>query len=139
MEKQKRVTKVGRKPTLNPKTFRYYFRLNAEENAKFLSRFDESGFSVKADFIRTVFFEKEIKVIKIDKSKADFYMRLTSLYSQFRTVGVNYNQVVKRLHNTFTEKKALLLLSRLEKHTLELIVISKEITRLTQKFEKKCL
>lgn len=126
----------GRKPKENPRVFRYVFRLNTEENAEFLSQFDESGFSAKADFIRTVFFEKELKVIKIDKSKADFYMRLTSFYSQFRAVGVNYNQTVKRLHNTFTEKKALLLLSKLEKQTIELIAISKEITRLTQEFEK---
>ncbi len=139
MTKQKKIVKNGRKPTENPRAFRYAFRLNAEENAEFLKRFDASGFDVKADYLRAVFFEKEIKVINIDKSKMDYYMRLTSFHSQFRAIGVNYNQVVKTLHNTFTEKKALFLLSKLEKQTIELIAISKQITRLTQEFEEKWL
>lgn len=141
MEKRnkKRIAKGGRKPKEDPRAFRYVFRLNEEENAAFLHQFDNSGLSVKADFIRAILFEREIKVVKIDKAKMDIYMRLTSFHSQFRAVGVNYNQVVKLLHKTFTEKKALFLLSKLEKQTIELITISKKITRLTQEFEVKWL
>jgi hypothetical protein len=36
----------------------------------------------------------------------DFYMRLTAYHSLFRSVGVNYNQVVKLLYRNFSEKKA---------------------------------
>ncbi len=138
-KKQHKIISKGRKPKENPRAFRYVFRLDEKENAEFLQQFDASGLSVKADFIRAVLFEREVKVVQIDKSKMDFYMRLTSFHSQFRSVGVNYNQIVKVLHNTFTEKKALFLLSKLEKYTIELIAISKDITRLTQEFEEKWL
>ncbi len=136
---KKKHIKKGRKPKENPLAYRYVFRLNAEENTKFLRLFDISELDNKAKFIRSVLFEKEIRVVKIDKSKQDIYMRLTSFYSQFRAIGVNYNQVVKALHTTFTEKKALFLVSKLEKQTIELIAIYKEIIRLTQEFETRWL
>jgi len=50
---------------------------------------------VKAHFITATLFEKPVKVVKIDKGTVDYYMRLTSFYSQFRAIGVNYNQVAK--------------------------------------------
>ncbi|MBS9767094.1 MAG: hypothetical protein KGV44_06100 [Flavobacteriaceae bacterium] len=139
MKEQKKVKKVGRKPTQNPKLSRFYFRLDEKDTAEFLRRFDESGFTMKADFIRASIFDKELKVVKIDKGTIDFYMRLTSFHSQFRSIGINYNQVVKKLHNTFGKKTALLMLSRLEKKTIELIAVSKEITRITEEFDKKWL
>lgn len=134
---KKKQTKKGRKPKENPLVYRYVFRLNAEENAKFLYQFEISELLTKAEFIRAVLFDKEIKVVKIDKSAHDFYMRLTSLYAQFRAVGVNYNQVVKALHTTYTEKKARFLLSKLENHTVALIAIIEKIIRLTQKFKEQ--
>ncbi|GHT08682.1 hypothetical protein FACS189432_04550 [Bacteroidia bacterium] len=48
-------------------------------------------------------------------------MRLTTFHSQFRAIGVNYNQVVKHLKATFTEKMALAMLYKLEKATIELV------------------
>ncbi|MGY0408106.1 MAG: conjugal transfer protein MobA [Polaribacter sp.] len=134
---KKKQLKKGRKPKENRLVYRYVFRLNAEENVKFLYQFEVSELLTKADFIRAVLFDKEIKVVKIDKSAHDFYMRLTSLYAQFRAVGVNYNQVVKALHTTFTEKKARFLLSKLENHTVALIAIIEKIIRLTQKFKEQ--
>ena len=73
---------------------------------------------VKAHFITACLFEKPVKVVKIDKGTMDFYMRLTNFYSQFRAIGVNYNQVTKAIKNNFSEKKALAFLNQLEKATL---------------------
>ena len=53
-------------------------------------------------------------------------MRLTNFYSQYQSVGVNYNQVVKALKTNFSEKRAFVLLKQLEKLTAELIEISKK-------------
>ncbi|WP_062052929.1 conjugal transfer protein MobA [Aquimarina longa] len=136
---KKKQLKKGRKPKENPLVYRYVFRLNAEENAEFLLQFDMSGLKVKADFIRSILFEREIKVVKVDKSAHDIYVKLTELYAQFRKIGVNYNQVVKLLHNTFTTKKARFLLSKLEKQTIALIAITEKMTRLIQKIEEKWL
>jgi hypothetical protein len=60
---------------------------------------------VKAHFITSCIFDKTIKTIQIDKGTVDFYMRLTSFHSQFRSIGVNYNQIVKLLYKNFSEKK----------------------------------
>ncbi|GJQ05093.1 hypothetical protein CAPN009_15080 [Capnocytophaga canimorsus] len=96
----------GRHKKLNPTTHRYVFRLNDEDNAKFLSLFEQSGMKIKAHFITSVLFSKEIKGVKIDKSVMDFYIKLTELYGQFRAVGVNYNQIVKILYRNFSEKES---------------------------------
>lgn len=80
---------------------------------------------------------KEIKVAKIDKVVKDYYMMLTNIYSQYRMIGVNYNQVVKAIKTNFAEKRALAMLYRLEKATIELIGITKEVARLTTDYEDK--
>jgi len=76
-------------------------------------------------------------VIKLDKGLIDYYMRLTTFYSQFRAIGVNYDQVVSALKSDSPEKKALLLLSRLEKATIELARLNRQIMNLTQELEER--
>jgi hypothetical protein len=66
-------------------------------------------------------------------------MRLTTFHSQFRAIGVNYNQATKAIKSVFTEKKALAFLYKLEKATLELVKIHKQVQDLTAEFERKHL
>jgi len=129
----------GRKPKADPAVFRYTINFNAAEHNEFLTRFERSGMDVKAHFITSCIFEREIKVVKIDKAAMDYYMRLTTFHAQFRAIGTNYNQVTKALKATFTEKKALAFLYKLEKATLELVEIHKKVQELTAEFERKYL
>lgn len=138
-EKIKIQNKGGRKPKVNPKTNRYVFRLTDEENAKFLALFDQSGMDNKAEFVITMLFEKEIKTVKIDKGTVDFYMRLTSFHSQFRAIGVNYNQTVKLLYSQFSDKKVSAYLYKLEKQTAEMVQIFKKVIELMEEFDRKYL
>lgn len=131
--------KGGRNPKMNPAVFRYSISLNAEEHAHFLSLFEQSGMSVKAHFITACIFQRTIKTVKIDKATADFYMRLTGLYGQFRAVGVNYNQVVKVLNRNFSEKKAAAYLFKLEKQTVEMAGLCRRIIGLIDEFEHRHL
>ena len=128
---------TGRNKKINPASFRYVFRLNEEENNQFLSLFEQSGMKVKAHFITSLLFNREIKVVKIDKSALDYYTKLTELYTQFRSVGVNYNQIVKILYRNFSEKKAAAYLYKLEKETTQLIAVCKQILELSQQMEQK--
>lgn len=141
MEQKKNVkqNKGGRNPKINPSIHRHVFRLTDDENAQLLSLFEASGMSNKAKFIVTLLFNKEIKTVKIDKGTSDFYMRLTSLFGQFRAVGVNYNQVVKLLYSRFTEKKAAAFLYKLEKQTFEVANLCKKIIDLTEEFNQNYL
>ena len=71
----------------------------------------------------------------IDKSKVDYYIQLSQLFSQFRSIGILYNQTVKELHSNFAEKKALALLYKLERYTVELVKTNQQIIALTKQFE----
>jgi hypothetical protein len=129
--------KVGRTPKSDPAIFRYAISLNEVEHAAFLGRFDESGMTVKAHFITASIFNKPLRVVRLNKGAMDYYVRLTTFYSQFRAIGVNYNQVVKSLKLAFPEKKALVMLAKLEKVTIELFKLNHQIMNLTEEFEAK--
>src|SRR5699024_2119238 len=135
----KKRNKGGRTPKSDPSIHRHVFRLTDEENARLLSLFEASGMTNKAKFIISLLFGKEIKSVKIDKGTVDFYMRLTSFHSQFRSVGVNYNQIVKLLYRHFSEKKAAAFLYKLERQTAEMAVLCRKIIQLTEEFETKHL
>ena len=107
------------------------------DNARFLALFDESGKATKAEFIVSALFGREIRSFKLDKGTQDFYMRLTTFHSQFRAIGTNYNQCVRALKSNFSEKKALAFLYKLERHTLELVELSKRISALVEEFRSK--
>ena len=135
----RKQSKGGRTPKTDPSIHRHVFRLTDEENAKLLSLFEASGMPNKAKFIISLLFSMEMKSVKIDKGTVDFYMRLTSFHSQFRSVGVNYNQVVKLLYKHFSEKKAAAFLYKLEKQTAEMAMLCQKIIQLTEEFEAKHL
>lgn len=133
----RKQNKVGRKPKTVKAKHKYMFRLTAEENAKFLAIYDQSGISNRAEFVRKTIFEKDIKIIYYNKSVYDFYMKLTHFYSQFRVVGTNYNQVVKILYRHFSEIKAAVYLYKLENQTIQLAKLIKRITDKIQSLEGK--
>jgi len=135
----KKWNKGGRKPKLNPAQNRYMFRLTDEENTRFLAMFEKSGLHIKAKFITSVLFGKEIKTVKVDKVTMDYYMRLTNFHSQFRSIGVNYNQIVKMLYRNFSERKAAAFLYKLEKQTAEMALLCQKIIQLTEELEAKHL
>ena len=136
---KKQLKKTGRRPKEDPAKIRYTISFNEEEHSRFLALFDQSGMLVKAHFITSCIFEKTIKTIKIDKGTVDFYMRLTSFHSQFRSVGINYNQIVKLLYKNFSEKKASAYLYKLEKQTAEMVELFKKVVEITEEFDKKHL
>ena len=64
-------------------------------------------------------------------------VQFENLYAQIRAVGVNYNQTVKAIHTNFNDRRAVALLSRLEKHTQELTVLFGQVVRLTEEFNRR--
>ena len=138
MEK-KTGTRTGRKSKSNPADRKYSFRLNAEENTKFEQLLAESGARDLTLFIKKSIFSGQIKVVKIDKATMDYYIKLTEFHRQFQAVGNNYNQVVRTLKNNFGEKRAMALLYRLEKLSIELMLVCKKVMVLTQEYERKWL
>ncbi|MCE9143163.1 MobA protein [Bacteroides fragilis] len=129
----------GRSPKTNPAVFRYTVNFDAVEHARFLTLFEQSGLRSMAQFIAARVFSEEFRVVRTDRATLEYVTRLTELYQQFRAVGVNYNQAVKELHVHFSEKKALAMLYKLERATMELIGLSRKIVELTNTFESQWL
>lgn len=131
--------KGGRNLKNNPAVYRYTVNFDATEHTRFLTLFEQSGLRSMAQFIAARVFGEEFRVVKTDRAALEYVAKLTALYQQFRSVGVNYNQVTKELHTHFSEKKALALLYKLEKATLELVELSRKIIELSHTFESQWL
>lgn len=131
--------KGGRTPKNDPASFRYSVNFTAVEHARFISMFEQSGLQSKARFIAARVFNDEFRVVKTDRSTLEYVTKLSALFAQFRAVGVNYNQVVKQLHSNFTQKKALALLYKLEKATVELTETGRKIAELSEELKAEYL
>ena len=66
-----------------------------------------------------------------DKSLAVYCAKLSEFFAQYRTIGVNYDLTVRTLRENFTEKKAMTLLYRLEKATIEMIGVMSQVMSLS--------
>ena len=75
----------------------------------------------------------------IDENSRKFIDRLSALNSQYRTLGVSYDTMIKTLRENFTEKKAMTALYRLEQYTKELARINRQIVDLANEFDKQWL
>ncbi len=124
----------GRPPKVNTATNCVMVRFTDEEYARFLTMFEQSGVVAKATFIKARVFDRPFRVIKSDEGTLKYVAKLTQFHSQFRAVGTNYNQVVKELHIHFSQKKALILLSKLEELTAELYAIGRRVIELSEEF-----
>ena len=128
---------VGGKPPKSDKaSHQVMVRFTDEEYARFLAMYEQSGVYAKAVFVKARVFGAEFRVLKVDKTLVDYYTKLSSLHAQYRAVGVNYNQTVKELKSRFSEKKAMALLYKLEKCTIDLVKLSREIVELSREMEK---
>ena len=131
--KEKRKSKSGRNPKLDPAVYRYTVRFNEEEHNRFLAMFGKSGVYARSVFLKAHFFGQPFKVLKV----VEYYAKLSSFHAQYRMIGNNYNQTVKELRCHFSEKKAMALLYKLEQHTVELVKLSRRIVELSREMEAK--
>jgi hypothetical protein len=129
--------KGGRPPKNDPAAHRLTVNLTDVQHAEFLSMFERSGVATQSAFIAARIFGDEFRVVTTDATALEFVAKLTVLYGQFRSVGVNYNQTVKQMHSVFGDKKALSMLYKLEQETIDLVNIGDEVLRLCGEFKAK--
>ena len=129
--------KGGRPPKDDPAVHRLTVNLNKVQYAQFLSLYEQSGMASLSGFIVARIFGDDFRVVKIDASVLEYVSKLTALYGQIRSIGINYNQIVMRLHTTFGENKALSMLYQLEQQTIELSRIGRKVLNLCEKFKAK--
>lgn len=112
-------------------------RFNDVEYARFLALYEQSGVPAKATFIKARVFDESFRVVKTDRGILEYVAKLSTFHSQFRAVGTNYNQVVKELHSHFSERRALSMLYKLEKQTMQLAAIGEQIVALSKEFQQR--
>lgn len=134
---EKKTKKTGRDPKPDTKTHCVMVRFNNSEWNRFLTMYEKSGVYAKAVFLKEHFFGRTFKVLTVDRALVDYYTKLSDFHAQFRAIGTNYNQVVKELRCHYSEKKAMALLFKLEKQTVELVKLSHRIVELSRELEKK--
>ena len=98
---------------------------------------ERAGTTVKATFIKQLIFGKPFKVLTTDKSLAVYCTKLSEFFAQYRTIGVNYDLTVRTLRENFTEKKAMTLLYKLEKATIEIAGVMSQVVSLSKEFEQQ--
>lgn len=101
------------------------------DDVRGIERVCESRLSQGA-FLRT-----EIQSVEGGQGDVEYYTKLSDFHAQFRGIATNYNQVVKELRIHFSEMKAMALLYKLEKHTIDLVKLSREIVELSKEMYAK--
>lgn len=112
-------------------------RFNTSELDMLVHMMDKANETVKSTFIKQVLFGKPFKVLVTDKSLATYCAKLSEFFAQYRMIGVNYDLVVKTLRENFTEKKAMTLLYKLERATLDLVRLTTDVMSLSEKFDEQ--
>ena len=110
---------------------------SSEEDMRFLRMFDRSGMTSKSAFIKARIFGEPFNVMTFDKSRHDYYAKLSDFHSQFRMVGNNYNQTLKELKSHFSERRAMVLVCKLEKCMMQLVQIMHKVIEQTDEYQKK--
>ena len=112
--------KGGRNPKLDPAVNRYCVRFTGEENKRLLAMFKQSGMPYMACFIKAQFFGQEFRTFTDDGSMKPYNDKLSSLHSQFRQLGNDYNLALKELKVRFSEPHAIQLLCHMEKIIIQM-------------------
>ena len=127
--------KGGRPPVANKCIHCVKVRFDDLEWDSFIGMMEKANQDVKATFIKQLVFSRPFRVLTTDRSLAVYCAKLSEFFAQFRTVGVNYDLMVKELKSGFSEKKAMAMLYKLEKATLDMALIMREVKILTERFE----
>mgnify|MGYP001051960515 FL=1 len=129
---------MGKRDETRPRSYKYSFRLNEEQNLRFGRMLTEAGAEEnRSRFIVGRIFGEEFVVVRRDPSKTEFVARLNDLYYQFQRIGNNYNQVVKAINTHFSSTSIPRQIAALEQRTSELKALSVEILDLAKRLAKQ--
>ena len=126
-------SKPGRSRLADPRTHRYNFKLNDEENIRFCRMFAEAGLEHnRSRFIVKRIFAEEFRVVRIDPTLGRYVTRLNQFYEQIQRVGNNYNQIVRAVNTHFSHTAIPRQVLLLERRTRELKALSEQVIALSR-------
>ena len=126
-------SKPGRPRLADPRTNRYNFKLNEEENIRFCRMLAEAGLEHnRSRFIVKRIFAEEFRVVRIDPTLGRYVTRLNQFYEQIQRVGNNYNQIVRAVNTHFSHTAIPRQVLLLERRTRELKALSEQVIALSR-------
>ena len=126
-------SKPGRPRLADPRTHRYNFKLNDEENIRFCRMLAEAGLEHnRSRFIVKRIFAEEFRVVRIDPTLGRYVTRLNQFYEQIQRVGNNYNQIVRAVNTHFSHTAIPRQVLLLERRTRELKALSEQVIALSR-------
>lgn len=129
--------KTGRHPKIDATAFRCSVNFSASEHAALRTMHEQSGIESLSAFVKMRIFSRPFKVFTVDENTRIFIDKLSALNSDYRTLVVEYDTLVRTLRENFTEKKAMSVLYRLEQRTIELVKTNREIVALAKEFDAR--
>ena len=129
--------KAGRHRKIDATAFRCSVNFTAAEQGVLATMHEQSGVASLSAFIKMQLFGKPFKVFVVDENTRVFIDKLSSFNARYRTIGIEYNTVVKTLREDFNEKKAMKALYKLEQLTIELVKLNREIVALAKDFDEQ--
>ena len=127
---------MGKRDETRPRSYKYSFRLNEEQNLRFGQMLREAGSEEnRSRFIARRIFGEAFTVVRRDPSKTEFVARLNDFYYQFQRIG--NNQVVKAINTHFSSATIPRQIAALEQRTSELKALSVEILDLAKRLAKQ--
>ena len=122
----------------HPRSCKYSFRLNEEQNRRYEQMLREAGCEGnRSRFVVCRIFGEPFTVVKRDPSKMEFAARLNDFYYHFQRLGNNYNQVVRAINAHFSSASIPRQIAELERRTSELKALSVEILNLAKQLAKQ--
>ena len=125
----------GRPPKTNATAFRCSVNFSATEQAQLLTMQEKSGIASLSAFIKMRVFGTPFKVFVVDENTRVFIDKMSSLNAHYRTIAIDYDLLLKTLRENFTEKKAMAVLAKLERQTIELVKTNRKIVTLARQFD----
>lgn len=134
------IYRGGRHKKADPSTaFRCSVNFTDTERLKLIAMHEKSGVASLSSFIKMLIFGKTFKVHYIDDNTRVFINNLSDFSNRYRTIAVDYDQLVKTLRENFSEKKAMQILFKLEQQTIQLVKLNREIVALARRFDEEWL
>ncbi|MCD7969115.1 MAG: hypothetical protein LUF87_02025 [Alistipes sp.] len=125
--------KTGRPKAKDGKNYHYQFRMNERENMVFMEKLKQAGYQKnRSKFIVKLILDGGISVVNSEKSEGNYPSVLNDFSLQIRKIGVNYNQVVRKLHSETRDDKIMKYLSELINLTRRLSHFSGIIQRILE-------
>lgn len=134
---QKLKRKPGRKKIANTRKFRYMLNLDEEDNRVFLELFRQSKLNSKSQFLFCCVFKKEIPVRIVNENQRELISELSNYNRQIRMLGVNYNNVVRKIYTEFKPQYATNYLTELVSLSTEIVLISKKVLDFIHKYDSE--